>query len=451
MEMTREIAVAIHEWAMAYVYRVSAGLAHPDGRRLPAVGTKVRDYILSRCRDHELFLTSDGAAVFDQLAKRLDVEATAVINRPQPEVASDQFDEVAETLEGKKREPDPAVTPVPPLPSDGVPWSLCDGKLARDRAGEKDSKSLAERVTVLNQLAERPLRWLPAVTPDNLAGVRGLVRSYPNFEPAIGVIVRHLCLLRLGRAALRLPPLLLAGPPGVGKTRFALALAGALSMHLRIQSMAEATANWILTGNSRSWHNGSPGVIARTVAECPTGKVPLVLLDELDKASGEYRYPADTALLGLLERETARQFRDENLDLPLDLSPVSFLLTANRIDRIRPEVLSRVTLVDIPAPNTEQMPAIVRSVDAAIREEYPQLDQAFDPLDDAVVVACGTHPPRDLRRLLLEAYARAAEREAGRTQGVELRAQDLEAAAQNVTRRASAKILVGMHGPWRMH
>jgi hypothetical protein len=133
-------------------------------------------------------------------------------------------------------------------------------------------------------------------------------------------------------------------------------------------------------------------------------------------------------LLGVLETSTARVFRDENLDMELDVSPVSYLLTANRLHPVRPEILSRLKVIEIQPPTAEQMPAIVKSVDAAIRADNPHLAVAFDPLDDAAIGMFAALPPRDLRRLLLESYARAVEREPGRTQGLQLEPRDIAAA-----------------------
>lgn len=455
MKMTIEIAAAIQEWASLHITMVSLGENQGTGRLLPRSGTKLRYYILGRCKDHELVLTSQGVAVVRAAVLSLESEARAVIDEQkasEPEKSED-FAGVKQVLEQKPTPPAATVTAAM-IPADGVLWVLCNAAEAKRRLDDQGKKSL-ERKTVLEQLVAAPLRKLPHTGPEHIQAVQQLRLRHPNFEPAIAPIVRHLQLLELGRSALRLPPILLAGPPGVGKTHFARSLAQALSMPLRIQSLADASAGWLFTGLHSNWADASPGIITRVVAACPQGQAPLLLIDELDKAGGERRFPADLALLGLLEPGTAQVFRDENLDLELDARPVSYLLTANRLHTIRPELRSRLQIVEILPPAPEQMPAVVRSVDAALRQEHPELDAAFEPLEEKLIEALGARPPRDLRRLLLDGYASAVAREAGRREGLQLRLEDLglrAPAPEPPPGRYVISLLIpsSLHGPSRV-
>jgi len=316
--------------------------------------------------------------------------------------------QAADAAEAKKQAP-PAETPkLLEPPPDSIAWPICNEAEAQAQISIDDRRR--ERQRILNAIVAEPTRYLPHASSRHIRAVRALHLRFPNFQPVIDVIARHLRLLELTECALRLPPILLLGPPGVGKTEFVRALSLLLDMPLCIQSMAEATAGFVLTGSHGTWAESGPGIVIRHIADCPQGKAPLILLDEFDKASGDRYHRCDTALLGLLEPTTARAFRDENLSICMDARPLSFLLTANRIGDIRPEVLSRVRIIKIAVPTQEQMPAVVRSLDEAIRRDTGDLNRLFAPLDQAVIDCLSARPPRDLKRLLLDGYALVAER-----------------------------------------
>jgi len=447
MALTPEIAQAIVKWAEGTSHKT----IQRDGRTVLLYILNLQEPLawryLSGRYGKDLVLTDRGWGVPDRALVQPLAEAKALLaSLPSEEPEEENFADLKDLMD-KPPQPEPAALIVPPH---GVEWCLCDGKLATElRDGGRSS---SERERTLKQLSAQPLRWLPKVTQAHIEAVRQLAHRHPNFQPAIRFVVRHLHLLKLGELPLHLPPMLLLGPPGVGKTMFAQGLAQVLPAYLRLQSMAEVTAGWILTGHSRSWSEGMPGVVTRVVAECPLGRLPLLLLDELDKASGDSRWPTDTALLGLLEPGTARTFRDENLDLELDVSRLSFILTANRANAIRPEILSRLKVIRIGSPTREQMPAIVESVDDAIRTEYPQLDEAFEPLGKDLIESLISQPPRDLKRLLLEAYALACERSSFNRV---LRPADLHGAEERAQGPAKQPyvmpILVDPGGTGRLH
>lgn len=455
-KLTLSIAQAICDWdrvSMPILTRV--GPLTQSVRLIRGLSGEALDYVTRSCRIQDLILTGHGWAVDSATAERLLGLAKTVkeqANPEKPEIESDEeeYSVPKDLLEDKPKAKEPLQ-----IPPEGVLWTLCAEALPSAEEVEENSRATPERRSAWLQLIEAPQRWLPRVTQAHIDAVRSLGTAYPNFRAVIDYYCRDLQLQKRVGAALRLPTVLLLGPPGLGKTLFAKALAKVLSLHLRLQSMAEVTAGWVLTGSDKKWNESTPGVIARHVAACPMGRAPMVVLDELDKTSTHLNYPADVALLGLLERHTAQAFRDENLDVSLDVSPVSWLLTANRTGGVRPEILSRLKIFEIAAPTPEQMPAIVRSVDAALREEFAFLAETFEPLDESVVSSLRSRAPRDLRRLLQDAYALVAEREI-EDSGLRLTVADLEAVQGIKPAPVSPawrhiSIMVDPDGPLRLH
>ncbi len=328
-------------------------------------------------------------------------------------VAELEYRSAQALLDARKLDP-PVPAPAPSIELDlapppksqhyGVPWTICDAGEAENRLAVCPPKSL-EQKRLLEKLSSNADRALPQAIPAHIDQVRTLIHDFPHFRPAIDEIARHLLLQVRTGAALRLSTLLLLGPPGVGKTEFGRRLGQVLPMHFAFHSLADLSGHFLLTGNSSGWTNGGPGLVAKLVAACPDGRAPLLMLDELDKVRTEGSFPTDTALLGLLERRSAQIFRDECLDLVLDASPVSCLLTANRLDGLRPEIVSRLRVLRIPPPTAEQMPAVIRSIDRSMREETPALDEVFAALSQSTIESLAGQPPRLIKRLLEETYA----------------------------------------------
>lgn len=288
-----------------------------------------------------------------------------------------------------------------------VAWQLCDPEEVGEQL-KNVSDSHRERKRLLQALLDRPVRYLPVTTKAHVRSILSLREDFPNFSPVIEVLADGLSLKARMRSALKLPTTLLAGPPGLGKTVFAKAVAKRLGFELVVRSLAEMTAAFVLLGGSPAWSSSRPGLLGMLVADLPDDRAPLLMLDELDKVRSDSNYPPDVALLGLLESHSAREFRDEHLDVKLDLGPMSYLFTANRLETVRPEILSRMRKTEIWMPSAEQMPSIIASVDKVIRNESPELAKVFAPLPHDLIASLTVMPPRDLKAFLEQGYARMA-------------------------------------------
>ena len=242
------------------------------------------------------------------------------------------------------------------------------------------------------------------VKPSTEGAVDELYDASPNFAGVLDDLRKHLALAVAGDEAVQFVPILLVGEPGLGKTYFAKKLAHALGTGFEFVSMNSLTAGWVLTGASAQWHNARPGKVAQTLIEGDFAN-PVVVLDEVDKAGGDHRYDPMGALYTLLERDTATAFKDEFIDVDIDASHILWVATANDESAIPEPILNRMNVYVIERPDADGSRRIALSVyrDILDQHRWPFPAEPSPELLDRLA----TIPPRDMRKLLLDAFGTA--------------------------------------------
>jgi ATP-dependent Lon protease len=201
--------------------------------------------------------------------------------------------------------------------------------------------------------------------------------------------------------------MVLAGPPGVGKTSLGESVARALGRKFVRVALGGVRDEAEIRGHRRTYVGALPGRIVRAIGEAGSMN-PVVLLDEIDKVGSDYRGDPSAALLEVLDPAQNHTFRDHYLDLDLDLSDVVFLATANVIENIPSALLDRMELVQIDGYTEDDKVAIARNFLLPRQRERAALTEAeVTVTEDALrkIAADYTREPgvRQFERLLAKA------------------------------------------------
>ena len=259
-----------------------------------------------------------------------------------------------------------------------------------------------------------------AVKPSGLPELQPLFDELPNFGEVLEHIRRQLALCVDSNDDVELQPILLLGGPGIGKTHFARRVSQMLGTGYGFVPMSSLTAGWVLSGASSQWKNAKPGKVFETFLNGDYAN-PVMVVDEIDKASADGQYDPLGALYELLETQTAARFTDEFAEIPIDASSAVWFATANEASRIPEPLLNRMHVYEIDPPDAAGSACIARSLYREIRESHDWGRHFPETPSGSVVEKLALLTPREMRRAVQTAFGNA--KVSGRD---ELRPEDID-------------------------
>lgn len=253
-------------------------------------------------------------------------------------------------------------------------------------------------------------RWRSLMPPPPGAedAISKLVARAPHLTDLASLVLTHLRSSKTIGLAVRLPPVLLVGEPGLGKSWFLSRLGAALGLPFRRYAMNSSTLAEGLQGAHPSWRNSQPGLVARTLLYEKAAN-PIFFIDEVDKANANgYNGDPYRAFYSLLDHSDATAFVDEFLGFPMDASNALWIMAGNDLSVLPEPILDRVRILTVSEPDSAHHFDIAASIYTEANERYRCFFDA-EPDPDLIERLIGMKP-RTMRKALEEAMASASAR-----------------------------------------
>lgn len=202
------------------------------------------------------------------------------------------------------------------------------------------------------------------------------------------------------------------GPPGVGKTSIGKSIARALNRQYYRFSVGGLTDVAEIKGHRRTYVGALPGRVIQALKKCQTEN-PLILIDEIDKIGRGYQGDPSSALLELLDPEQNSSFLDHYMDVPVDLSKVLFVCTANMTDTIPRPLLDRMEVIRLSGYVADEKMAIAEKYLSPAAKELAGLKEADvklldEAIEELIKSYCRESGVRNLKKQIEKVYRKSA-------------------------------------------
>jgi ATP-dependent Lon protease len=233
-------------------------------------------------------------------------------------------------------------------------------ELARLKAMPSGSQEISVSSNYLDLLVHLPWR-ISSQDNEDLSSVKKILdENHNGLEKQKDRILQYLAVKQLTKS-LKAPILCFYGAPGVGKTSLAISIAQALGRKFVKVALGGVSDEAEIRGHRKTYIGAMPGKIISSIEKCGTNN-PVFLLDEIDKIDGGgYHGDPASALLEVLDPEQNKNFVDNYLDEPFDLSNVLFICTANDISKIPGPLMDRLEMIELNTYTKFEKMAIAKS------------------------------------------------------------------------------------------
>jgi len=270
-----------------------------------------------------------------------------------------------------------------------------------------------------------PQKALYYASKDTIEGLSPLAKSFPNFKKVISQISAACQVSLLTKSPLSLPVINLQGHPGIGKTQFINALAKTLQQEFFTINAAAMVGRFELSGGNPQYGDADLGAIGRIMCFEAKSFQPVILIDELCMAKDNQNESIIQPLYSFFDREQRKCFKENFLNLDLDVSGALIFTTTNDYESLKPALKSRLVNIEIEPPTPIQMQAITQNMYQHCLADM-KLERYFASKLSAMLLSTLSHlPPRAVIEKLRQAIGQACTR-AERTKHVELTMDDFE-------------------------
>ena len=248
------------------------------------------------------------------------------------------------------------------------------------------------------------------VSQDRVKSLSALATSFPNFQRVIDQVTAACQVSLLSNKPLSLPVINLQGPPGIGKTQFVSALAKALQLEFFSINAAAMRGRFELCGGNPQYADSDLGTIGRIMCFEAKSFQPVILIDELCMAKDNSQDSIIQPLYSFFEREQRKCFKENFLNLELDLSGTIIFTTTNDFELLKPALKSRLVNMEIEPPKPEHMKAITENMYKHCLTDMKLGVYFSDKLPSELLATLCHLPPRDVMEKLRLAIGKACVR-----------------------------------------
>lgn len=298
--------------------------------------------VLIDAMQNEIFIMGVEQDIMDKAKSRIDQSQRDYYLREQMNVIRDELGEGGEFNDIDELRQKIADLKLPEEVHEAL-MKECS-RLERLPVGTNESSVIE---TYIDTVMELPWNTLTEETIDLEKVREQLDRDHYGLSKVKKRIIEQLAVRKLSDKA-KGQIICLVGPPGVGKTSIAMSIGDAIGRKSRRVALGGVRDEAEIRGHRRTYIASMPGRIINAIRKCGT-RNPLLILDEVDKLSSDYKGDPSSALLEVLDSEQNYAFVDHYIDLPFDLSDVMFITTANDADAIPAPLRDRMDVIELPS------------------------------------------------------------------------------------------------------